>query len=166
MPNVGRARPWVTDAASSEPTNGPTQAKDDKENVRPISSVPAKPPLPEDWFRRVRIEDGMVISKAPSRLSEKAMNRTVMKPFTQGLEPSCLTPTGPSSRVASRPRSEKRTTIPRQKTTARMTPSRFPPDCCWRKYDMGMGIIGKTQGVNMLGRPKPKAPRRTAPEPR
>src|ERR1019366_257399 len=118
---------------------------------RPISSVPAKPPLPEDWFRRVRIEDGLFIAFSPSRLSEKAMKRSVMKPLTQGLEPSCLKPTGPSSRVARRPRLEKRTTIPRQKTTACMTPSRFSPDCWLRKYDIVMGIMGKTQGVKRDG---------------
>src|ERR1017187_6673055 len=165
MPNVGRARLTVTDAASSVPTNGPTHAKDERANVRPINRVPAKPPLPEDWFSRVRIADGIAISKAPSRLSPKAMNRTVMKPLTQGLEPSCLTPTGPSSRVARRPREEKRTTIPSQKTTACMAPSRFPPDCWWRKYDMVMGIMGKTQGVKMEASPKPKATSRKAPQP-
>ena len=40
--------PPVTEAASSVPTNGPTQANEDSENVSPISSVPAKPPFSED----------------------------------------------------------------------------------------------------------------------
>ena len=48
IPTSGRAPPPPTEAASSVPTNGPTQANDASENVSPISSVPAKPPLPED----------------------------------------------------------------------------------------------------------------------
>jgi len=118
IPATGRARPALTDAASNVPTNGPTQANDESANVSPISSVPAKPPVPDDRFSLVSTEDGMVISNAPSRLSPKAMNRAEMKPFTQGLEPSCLTPTGPSSAVTSSPSPEKRTMMPRQKTTA------------------------------------------------
>ena len=39
------APPPATEAASSVPTNGPTQAKEASENVSPMSSVPAKPPL-------------------------------------------------------------------------------------------------------------------------
>ena len=87
MPNSGRVPPPDTEAASSVPTKGPTQAKEASENVRPISSVPAKPPLSDDWFRRVRIDEGMVISNAPSRLKPKAMNSAEMKPLTHGFEP-------------------------------------------------------------------------------
>jgi hypothetical protein len=107
----------------------------------------------------------MVISKAPSRLSPNARNSTAMKPFTQGFEPSCLTPTGPSSAVTSNPKPEKRTMIPRQKTTACATPPRFPPDCWWRKNDIVMGIMGKTQGVKIQASPAPKATSRNAPQP-
>ena len=56
MPISGRVPPPETDAASSVPTNGPTQANEASENVSPISSVPAKPPFSDDWFRRVRID--------------------------------------------------------------------------------------------------------------
>ena len=49
MPTAGRMRlPSVTDAASSVPTNGPTQANDESAKVSPISSVPANPPAPDD----------------------------------------------------------------------------------------------------------------------
>ena len=78
MPTSGRVPPPETDAASSVPTNGPTQAKEASENVSPMSSVPAKPPFSDDLLRRVRIDDGIVISNAPSRLRPKAMNSTEM----------------------------------------------------------------------------------------
>ena len=48
MPTSGRGRPPPTDAASSVPTKGPTQANDESANVSPISSVPAKPPCSDD----------------------------------------------------------------------------------------------------------------------
>ena len=57
-------------------------------------------PFPED-FRRVSMPDGMVISNAPSRLRPNARNSAAMNPFTQGLEPSCTTPTGPRMAVVS-----------------------------------------------------------------
>src|SRR5580704_7005565 len=101
----------------------------------------------------------MVISNAPSRLSPNAMNSAEMKPFTQGFEPNCLTPTGPSTAVTSSPIPENRTMIPRQKTTACDTPPRFSPDCWLRKYDMVMGIMGKTHGVKMHASPAPNANR-------
>ena len=44
MPSSGRAPPPCTDAASSVPMNGPTQANDASAKVRPISSVPSVPP--------------------------------------------------------------------------------------------------------------------------
>ena len=128
--------------------------------MRPISSVPANPPLPEAWFSRVNTDDGMVISNAPSRLSEKTTNSAAMKPLTHGLAPSCTTPTGPSTAVITRPSPENSTMIPRQKTTACRIASRRPPDCRLRKYDMVMGIIGKQHGVKMEATPKPKAARR------
>src|SRR5207248_7210437 len=87
------------------------------------------------------------------------------KPFTQGFEPSCFTPTGPSTAVTSSPNPENRTTMPRQKTIACASPPRFSPDCRLRKYDMVIGIMGKTQGVKMHARPAPNATRRNAPQP-
>src|ERR1035438_2173475 len=108
------------------------------------------------------MEEGMVISKAPSRLNPKAMNNTEMNPLTHGLAPRFFTPAGPSSKVVTRPSPEKSTTIPRQKTTAWVTESRRPPDWRLRKYDMVMGIMGKTQGVKIDARPKPNATARNA----
>src|SRR6516165_1365417 len=84
IPNSGRAPPPETDAASSVPTKGPTQANDASEKVSPMSSVPTKPPLSEDWLSFVRTDEGTVISNAPSRLRPNTMNRTVIKPLTQG----------------------------------------------------------------------------------
>ena len=165
MPASGRTPPAPAEAASKVPTNGPTQANEARENVSPMSSAPANPPCSEDWFKRVRIADGMAISNAPSRLNPKAMNNAAIKPLTQGLAPSFDTPKGPRIAVTSRPRPLKSTMIPRQKTTAWITPSRRPPDCRFRKYDMVMGIIGKTQGVKMEARPKPKATSRNAAQP-
>ena len=107
----------------------------------------------------------MVISNAPSRLSPNARNNAAMNPFTHGLEPSCTTPNGPRMAVVSRPSPENSTMIPRQKTTACATPSRRPPAGRFRKYDMVMGIMGKTQGVKMEARPKPNATSRNAPKP-
>ena len=76
MPISGRVPPPDTEAASSVPTNGPTQAKEASENVRPISSVPSEAALVATTrSRRVRIADGIVISNAPSRLRPKTMNR-------------------------------------------------------------------------------------------
>src|SRR5215831_6210789 len=57
---------------------------------------------------------------------------------------------------------EKSTTIPRQKTAACTMLSRRPPDCRFRKYDIVMGIIGKTQGVKIDASPKPNATSRNA----
>jgi hypothetical protein len=87
-----------------------------------------------------------------------------MKPFTQGFDPSCTTPNGPRMAVVIRPNPENSTTIPRQKSTAWKTLSRRVP-CRFRKNDMVMGIMGKTQGVKMAARPKPKATSRNAPRP-
>ena len=42
----------------------------------------------------MRIDEGMVISKAPRRLRPKAMKRAEMKPLTHGLDPSATTPNG------------------------------------------------------------------------
>src|ERR1035441_2818165 len=112
------------------------------------------------------MDDGIVISNAPSRLNPKATNSAEMKPFTHGLEPSCLTPTGPSTAVTSSPIPEKSTMIPRHKTTAWVTPLRFSPDCWLRKYDIVMGIMGKTHGVKMQASPAPNANSRNAPQPR
>ena len=114
MPSSGRVPPLPTDAASSVPTNGPTQANEVSENVSPISSVPAIPPCCVPRSSLVSTDDGMVISKAPSRLRPKARNTSAMKPFTQGFDPSCTTPNGPRTAVVSRPSPENSTTIPRQ----------------------------------------------------
>ena len=58
MPSRGRTPPLCTDAASSVPTNGPTQANEVSENVSPMSSVPSTPPFCEARSRLVRIPDG------------------------------------------------------------------------------------------------------------
>src|ERR1039457_5340188 len=165
MPASGRTPPPPTEAASSVPTKGPTHANEASENVSPISSVPAKPPFSEDRFKRVRMEDGMVISNAPSRLNPKAMNSAAINPLTHGFAPSCATPKGPSIAVTRSPRPENSTTMPRQKTTAWITPSRRPPDCRFRKYDMVMGIIGNTQGVKIEASPNPNASTKKAAQP-
>ena len=157
MPSSGRTPPPCTDAASSEPTNGPTQANEVSENVSPMSSVPSTPPFCEARSRLVRMPDGMVISKAPSRLSPKTKNTSAMKPLTHGFEPSCTTPNGPEQRRGRSPRPENSTMMPRQKTMACVTLSRRDPDCRFRKNDMVIGIMGKTQGVKMVSSPKPKA---------
>ncbi len=65
----------------------------------------------------------------------------------------------------SKPMPENSTMIPRQKTTACATPSRLPPACRLRKYDMVMGIMGKTQGVKMQANPTPKASSRNCARP-
>ena len=129
----GRVDPPATDAASSVPTNGPTQANDASENVSPISRLPAKPPWSADLLRRVRITEGIVISKAPSRLSPKAMKSAEMNAFTHGLEPRVTMPNGPRSAVVASPSPENNTTIPRQNTAACTTLSRRPPDGRFRK---------------------------------
>src|ERR1041385_6912266 len=85
MPSSGRAPPPCTEAASSDPTNGPTQANDVSENVSPMSSVPNTPPFCEARSSDVRMPEGMVISNAPSRLSPKIRNTSEIKPFTHGL---------------------------------------------------------------------------------
>jgi hypothetical protein len=157
MPISGRVPPFPTEAASRVPTNGPTHANEASEKVRPIRSVPPKPPFSVERLSRVRMDEGMVISKAPSRLRPNVMNSAEIKPLTHGLEPSCTTPKGPSSAVISRPIPEKSTMIPRQKTTACVTPSPLPADCRFRKNDMVIGIIGKTHGVKIEASPKPKA---------
>src|ERR1043166_8210297 len=117
IPINGRVAPPVTDAARSVPTNGPTHAKDTSEKVSPMSRVPTNPPLLDDSLRRVRTEEGIVISNAPSKLRPKTMNRVEINPFTHGFDPSWTTPDGPKIPVTPRPRPENRTMIPRQNTT-------------------------------------------------
>ena len=166
IPATGRAMPPPTEAASSVPTNGPTQANDASENVSPMSRVPANPPFSDDWFSRVRMDDGMVISNAPSRLKPKAMNNAAMKPLTQGLDAKLRhARRAPAMAVVTSPSPENSTMIPRQKTTACVTESRRLPECRLRKYDMVMGIIGNTQGVKMEASPNPNATSRKAHHP-
>src|SRR5262245_811800 len=87
------------------------------------------------------------------------MNNSVMNPFTQGFDPSATIPNGPRiSRIAS-PSPLKSTMIPRQNTAACIT---LPFWC--RKYDIVIGIIGKTQGVKIDARPNPNAVSRNAPK--
>ena len=83
---------------------GPTQANDASANVRPISRVPATPPPPEAALSFVSRPEGMVISKAPSRLKPKMKKMTAMNPFTQALDPSWTTAAGPRASVRTRPR--------------------------------------------------------------
>ena len=51
------------------------------------------------------------------------------------------------------------------KTAGESTLSRRVPDCRLRKYDIVIGIIGKTQGVKIEASPKPKATRMKPPSP-
>src|SRR6202162_6621681 len=88
-----------------------------------------------------------------------------MKPFTQGLLPSCTTPNGPAMVFIKTPRPVNKTTIPRQKTTACSRPSRRLPVCRLIKYDTVNGIMGKTQGVKMAASPAPKAVSKNRPKP-
>src|SRR5882757_10005885 len=118
MPNAGRDPPPLADAASSGPTKGPTQAKDERENVRPISNVPNTPPLCDALLSLVKMNDGIVISKAPSKLNPNIRKMAQISPFTHGLEPSWTTPKGPNSAVVTSPKPVKSTTIPRQNRPA------------------------------------------------
>ena len=115
------------------------------------------PPWSDFWLRVVRRPEGRVISKAPSRLKPKAMKTAAMTPLTQRLEPSWTTPKGPRIAVTASPRPEK----------ARRCRGRRPPPadyrgfrrtCRFRKYDIVIGIIGKTQGVKMEARPRDRFP--------
>ena len=72
----------------------------------------------EAAFILVSSPDGSVISNAPKRLRPNTRNTSVMNPFTQGLEPSCTTPKGPSRAVVRKPKTVNRKTMPRQKTSA------------------------------------------------
>ena len=99
----------------------------------------------------------MVISNAPSRLRPNTRKIAAMKPLTHGFEPSCTMPNGPRIAVATRPRPENSTMMPRQKISACVTLSRRDPDGRFRKNDMVIGIIGNTQGVKIAARPKPNA---------
>src|SRR5260370_36778676 len=87
MPIRGRVLAPEAEAARRVPTKGPTQAKDASEKVSPMSRLPRKPPLSADWLRGVRMEEGMVISKGPSRLRPKAVKSREMKALSQGLGP-------------------------------------------------------------------------------
>ena len=119
MPISGRVPPPCTDAASSVPTNGPTQANEASENVRPMSSVPRKPPCREALFepRQNARRDGD-FEGAQQAQAEGDETAREMKPLTQGFEPSCTIPNGPRIAVAARPSPENSTMMPRQKTSA------------------------------------------------
>src|SRR3954447_21399700 len=90
------------------------------------------------------------------------MNSAEMKSLTHGFDPSCTMPNGPSNAVIASPIPEKSTMMPRQNTSACTMLSRLLPDGRLRKYDMVIGIIGKTQGVKMDASPKPNATARKA----
>ena len=160
IPMSGRAQgappPPATDAASSVPTNGPTQANEASENVSPMSSAPAQPPFSEDRFNRVRMGEGMLISNAPNRLSPNARNNAAMNPLTHGLDPSVTMPNGPSMAVVSRPSPENSTMIPRQKTAAWVTlvppPARRPAE----EVGHGDGNHRKHARREDGGQPKPE----------
>src|SRR5260370_9064618 len=156
MPIRGRVLAPEAEAARRVPTKGPTQAKDASEKVSPMSRLPRKPPLSADWVRGVRVEGGMVIAKAPSRVRPKAMKRREMKGLTQGLEPRVTMPKGPRMAVVARPSPEKRTMMPRQKTRACTMLSRRPPD--WRLGEEGIliGIMGENAGGKVEPRPQPE----------
>src|SRR5215472_14791207 len=162
IPSNGRAPPPCTEAASSVPINGPTQAKEASANVRPIIRVPIVPPDSDFWLSAVSRPEGSVISNAPSRLSPKIKNTVAITALTQIFEPNCTTPNGPRIEVTARPSAVNRTTMPRQKITACETMDARDAPCLLRKNDMVIGIIGKTQGVNMEARPNPNATPRKA----
>src|SRR6266496_5803809 len=82
-------------------------------------------------------------------------NTSVMKPFTQGFDPSACTPTGPAIAFTRRPSPAKSTIMPRQNTIA-CDNAFFRV----RKNDTVIGIIGKTHGVKIEATPAPKAVRR------
>ena len=158
MPKIGQAMPPPdTELASKAPTNGPVQAKDASAKTRPIIRV-GKMPLP--WvmrFREVIAPDGMVISNAPSRLAAKAKNIRAINRFTQTFAPSVCMPKGPRTTDTAAPRPVNKAMTPTTNTVACITEAFFSPDCVDMKYDIVIGIIGKTQGVKMANKPMPKA---------
>jgi len=90
-----------------------------------MSSVPSTPPPCEASVRRVSTPEGIVISKAPSRLRPKARNTRATKAFTHTLEPSSTTPNGPRMAVAARPSAENSTTTAVPWSITSLTPARI-----------------------------------------
>ena len=89
-----------------------------------------------------------------------------MKPLTHGFDPSCTTPNGPEDRRDEQSEAGEQHDDPEAEDHRLHRRCRAaPPDCRLRKYDIVIGIIGKTQGVKIEARPKPKATSRKAPSP-
>ena len=145
--------------------NGPTHANEARQNVSPMSSVPAEPPRFDSAFSFVNRLLGSVISKAPNRLNPNTRKTKAIRLLTHGLEPSFTTANGPSAAVNPKPIAVNKSMIPRQNTSACRTACPRVGFPWFRKNDMVIGIIGNTQGVKMEASPKPKASSRNAPSP-
>ncbi len=158
IPKTGHAMPPPeTEPASSAPTKGPVQAKDARAKTSPIISV-GKTPLPSvNLFNEVIAPEGTVISNAPSKLAANAKKTVAINRLTQTFDPSVCMPKGPRMAETPAPRPVNNATTPTAKIEAWMTDDFFSPDWVETKYDIVIGIIGKTQGVKIASSPMPKA---------
>ena len=111
------------------------------------------------------MEDGMVISNAPSKLSPKAMNSSGDETVHPRVGAQLLDSDRPQQRRDRKSQARKENDDPQAKNHRLRDPAALSPGCRLRKYDMVMGIMGKTQGVKMQASPAPKATSRKAGQP-
>ena len=159
MPSAGWMPPRCTELASRVPMNGPTQAKDVSEKVRPISKRPERAAALRCLIHLGQQRGGKSNLERAEQAQSEHDEHERDEPIHPRIRSSCTTPKGPSTAVTSSPIAVNMKTMPRQKRMAcRRAPGLF------RKNDSVIGIIGNTQGVKMAARPKPKARRRKAGE--
>ena len=118
MPISGRVLPPGTEAASSVPTNGSDAGEGRERERQPHEQRAGEAALVGRLFSAGEEAEGMVISKAPSRLRPKAMKSSGDEAVHPGVGAQVARRrTGRDGRGRQSPRPVNSTMMPRQKTT-------------------------------------------------
>src|SRR5688572_3631630 len=110
--------------------------------------------MPPTVDRRLLIEEGKAISKAPNIEAASAM-KTAAIPITTHLLPRAAPIIAPV-KAETTPSAVKSDAIPRTKTPERAAPRQRDFASVAPNTATVIGTIGKTQGVRLLTTPKPK----------
>ncbi len=155
--------PWVL-FISTVPTIGPVQLKLTSTRVRARKNTPASPFLSLLRSALLVHLEGMVISNAPKKLAAKTMN--TRKKIILGsqcvdsqLNMSAVTPLPPTTQVMPMMR-EMGTVYSRTMKSPYMVARKRPFagfSLPFKKKEMVMGTMGKTQGVKSMAKPQSMA---------
>ena len=164
MPSSGREPAALHRRGQQGPTNGPTQANEVSENVSPMSSVPRMPPclrsLVEPGQHATRDGDLEGAQQAEAEGQEHERDEAVDPGIRADLHDAEWTEDGRRRQ----PQAGEQDHDAQAEYDACMSDP-AAPDCRFRKNDIVIGIIGKTQGVKMGGSPKPNAASRNVASP-